>query len=197
MIAHLSGTVIYKDSKHAVIQAGGVGYKVFACERDLEVLRIDEHASLWIHTAVRDDAIDLFGFLLRDSQDIFNLLLSVSGIGPKTALTVLNSAGHEAIRKAVGSGEISYLTAVSGVGKKMAEKIVLELKGKLGVLESEIENGTVIRGGSNQSDIDTIEALKSLGYNHREAKEALEKLPVDTRTKDVGEKIKALLKILN
>lgn len=196
MIAHLSGTVIYKDPKHAVIQAGGVGYKVFACERDLELLRIDEHASLWIHTAVRDDAIDLFGFLLRDSQDIFNFLLSVSGIGPKTALTVLNAAGADAIRSAVLTGDLSYLTSVSGVGKKMAEKIILELKGKLGILDSDLENGTIKRGSANQNDIDTIEALKSLGYNHREAKEALEKLPTDIRSKDVGEKIKALLKVL-
>ena len=197
MIAHLSGTVIYKDQKHAVIQAGGVGYKVFICEKDLDLLRIDEHASLWIHTSVKDDAIDLFGFILRDGQDMFNLLLSVSGIGPKTALTILSAAGTEAIRNAVFTGDISYLTSVSGVGKKAAEKIILELKGKLGALESDIGNGSIARGGTNQADIDTIEALKSLGYTHREVKDALEKLPADMRGKDISDKIKAILKMLS
>lgn len=205
MIAHLSGTVLYKEPKYAIIQTGGVGYKVSACERDLEMLRIGEHASLWIYTAVREDAIDLFGFILRDSKEMFDHLLTVSGIGPKTALNVLNAAGYEAIQSAVLTGELSYLTSISGVGKKMAEKVILELKGKLGTIEridpatgekvSMSASGNGLSGAS-QSDIDTIEALKSLGYTHRESKDALEKLDKDTRTKDIGEKIKILLKVL-
>jgi Holliday junction DNA helicase RuvA len=198
MIAHLSGTVLYKDQKHAVIQTGGVGYKVYATERDLEMMRITEHASVWVYTAVKEDALDLYGFILRDSKDMFDHLLTISGVGPKTALNILNVAGHEAIQSAVFTGEISYITAVGGVGKKMAEKIVLELKGKLAAIER-IDPVTGEKGdlaGATQSDIDTIEALKSLGYTHREAKNALEKLDVETRAKDIGDKIKVLLKVL-
>lgn len=206
MIAHLSGTVLHKDIKYVILQAGGVGYKVFATERDLEMLRLGEHAGMWIHTAVREDAIDLFGFLLRDSKEMFDFLLTVSGIGPKTALGVLNAAGHDKIRDAVVMEEISYLTSISGIGKKMAEKIVIELKGKLGaiILINQIDPTTgkpmTTSGGafgSSQSDIDTIEALKSLGYTHREAKDALERLDAEVRKQDTGEKIKALLKVLS
>lgn len=201
MIAHLSGTILYKDLKYVILQTNGVGYKVSVTEADLELLRINEHASLWVHTAVRDDAIDLYGFLLKDSKEMFDSLLTVSGVGPKTALGVLSAAGHERIRDAVVAEEISYLTAVSGVGKKMAEKIVLELKGKIHALESQIGSSLQKNGqytpSVTQSDIDTIEALKSLGYSHREAKDAVEKLDIETRQKDTGEKIKALLKVLS
>jgi Holliday junction DNA helicase RuvA len=219
MIAHLSGTLLYKDQKHAVIQTGGVGYKVYATERDLELMRVTEQASVWVYTAVKEDALDLYGFILRDCKDMFDHLLTISGVGPKTALNILNTAGHEAIISAVLTGEISYITAVGGVGKKMAEKIVLELKGKLAAIEhiDPITGEKTLTGlgavlgagvlgalgagygdlaGATQSDIDTIEALKSLGYTHREAKIALEKLDAETRAKDIGEKIKVLLKVL-
>ena len=207
MIAHLSGTVLYKDNKHAVIQTGGVGYKVYATERDLELMRVTEHVSVWVYTAVKEDALDLYGFILRDCKDMFDHLLTISGVGPKTALNILNVAGHEAIVSAVVSGELTYLTSISGIGKKMAEKIVLELKGKIAAIEhidpvtgekiSLGQNGgSGDLAGATQSDIDTIEALKSLGYTHREAKAALEQLDKETRAKDIGEKIKLLLKML-
>lgn len=200
MIAHLSGTVLYKDQKYVVIQTGGVGYKVNATERDLEMMRITEHVSVWVYTAVKEDALDLYGFILRDSKDMFDHLLTISGVGPKTALNILNVAGHEAIQSAVQTGEISYLTAVGGIGKKVAEKIVLELKGKIVSVISDkdgkLANGHGDLAGATQSDIDTIEALKSLGYSHRESKAALEKLDKDTRAKDISEKIKVLLKVL-
>lgn len=199
MIAHLSGTVLHKEPKFAIIQTGGVGYKVSMTERDLEIIRLTEHVSVWVYTAVREDAIDLYGFILKDSRDMFDLLLTVSGIGPKTALGILSAAGHDKIREAVVMEEISYLTSISGIGKKAAEKIVLELKGKI-VSIAHIDPLTGIssnkQSAASQSDIDTIEALKSLGYTHREAKDALEKLDADTRTKDTGDKIKALLKVL-
>ncbi len=217
MIAHLSGTVLYKDQKHAIIQTGGVGYKISATERDLDMMRVAEHVSVWVHTAVKEDAIDLYGFILRDSKDMFDHLLTISGVGPKTALNILNAAGHEAVQSAVFTGEISYITAVGGVGKKMAEKIVLELKGKIAAIEhidpvtgektlvgagpggsgaGTLANGYGDLAGATQSDIDTVEALKSLGYTHREAKTALEKLDAETRAKDIGEKIKVLLRVL-
>lgn len=198
MIAHLSGTVLFKEIKSGIIQTNGVGYKVSMTEKDLELLSIGESTSLWIYTAVREDAIDLYGFILRESKEVFDLLLTVSGVGPKTALGILNAAGYEKIRDAATTGEISYLTSISGIGKKVAEKIILELKSKIGTL-SQINSTTGMSSPlspANQSDIDTIEALKSLGYTHKESKEALEKLDTSIRTKETSEKIKALLKTL-
>ncbi len=199
MIAHLSGILLHKEQKYAIVQTGGVGYKVSMTERDLEITRIAEPVSLWVYTAVREDAIDLYGFILKESREMFDHLLTVSGVGPKTALGILNAAGYEKIRDAVVMEETSYLTSISGIGKKAAEKIVLELKGKLAAIgHTDPKTGITSTGVSpiNQSDIDTLEALKSLGYTHREAKEALEKLGPDIRSKDTGEKIKALLKVL-
>lgn len=198
MIAHLSGIVLYKEPKSTIIQTNGVGYKVSMTERDLESLHISEPISVWVYTAVREDAIDLYGFIIKEAKETFDLLLTISGVGPKTALGILNVAGHEKIKEAVLTGEVSYLTSISGIGKKVAEKIILELKGKV-FPSSTLDYTSSLSHQShavNQSDIDTIEALKSLGYTHKEAKEALEKLDTSTRSKDTSDKIKALLKTL-
>lgn len=189
MIAYLSGIVIHKDLKFAVVQtAGGVGYKVFATLDALSLLHEGSPATLWIHTVVREDALDLYGFKDQEALSFFELLLTVSGIGPKSAIGVLSAATVPTLREAILTGETGYLTKISGVGKKVAEKIVLELKGKLGAIEL---------GGSDtlSGDIDAIEALKSLGYTHKEAKEALENVPRETI--DTTEKIKIALRSLS
>lgn len=199
MISHLSGNIIHKDLKHAVIQtSGGVGYKVYATNDTLSKLSspaigvLDVPATqnvnnLWIYTVVREDALDLYGFLDREHLEFFELLITISGIGPKSALGILNVATIDSIREAVLSGETSYLTKISGIGKKIAEKIVLELKGKVGSSDEYSK-------ASQNDDVDALEALKALGYTHKESKEALEKL--DKSIVDVGEKVKASLKYL-
>jgi Holliday junction DNA helicase RuvA len=211
MISHLSGRIIYKDLKYAVMQtSGGVGYKVYATNDTLSKLGGSHNLStslgsgdvynttnntslsspvdnLWIYTVVREDALDLYGFLDREHLDFFELLITISGIGPKSALGILNVATVDSIREAVLSGETSYLTKISGIGKKIAEKIVLELKGKVGA-------GDEYSKSSQNDDVDALEALKALGYTHKESKEALEKL--DKNIVDVGEKVKASLKYL-
>jgi holliday junction DNA helicase RuvA len=187
MISYISGIVIHKDLKYAVIQtSGGVGYKVFATIDSLSHLHEGIPGSLWIYTAVRENSIDLYGFKDIENLNFFELLLTVSGIGPKSAIGILGSASVQALTEAVSTGETTYLTKISGVGKKVAEKIVLELKGKV----SSEKSSTQGRSG----EIDTIEALKSLGYTHKEAKEALEHIPKGIT--DTTEKIKYALKEL-
>jgi len=191
MIAHLSGTLLYKDLKHIIIDVQGVGYKVFATTDDISSLTLGEPVIMWIHTTVREDALDLYGFIKRQTQDFFQLLTTVSGIGPKSAMGILSAASIDTIREAVITGETSYLTKISGIGKKVAEKIIIELRGKVD------DDGTGtgdISGLKNKNDIDTLEALKSLGYSHKEAREALEKIPAGLT--DPGEKVKAALKNL-
>jgi Holliday junction DNA helicase RuvA len=141
---------------------------------------------VWTHLAVREDAHNLYGFTDKETLDFFELLITISGIGPKSALSILSAASVDAIKKAVISGEVAYLTKVAGIGRRTAEKIVLELKEKIGALTSE---GTAV-----QEEVDVIEALKALGYSHMEARDAVKKVP-ETVT-GTGERVKAALKLL-
>jgi holliday junction DNA helicase RuvA len=187
MIAHLSGTLIDTDERFLVLSVSGIGYKVFTTAETIAKARKLEALSLWTHQVVREDALDLYGFFTKEERSFFELLISVSGIGPKSALGVLNVATIPSLRKAIASGETGHLTKVSGIGKKMADKIVLELKGKLGVDDEADEIAL-------RDEVDTLEALKALGYKHHEAREALKELPASII--DTGERVKAALKIL-
>jgi Holliday junction DNA helicase RuvA len=134
--------------------------------------------------------MDLYGFSSQNELSVFELLITVSGIGPKTALGILNSASVESIERAVSSGDTSHLTKVGGIGKKVAEKIVLELKDKIQTISHSPESEKAMR-----DDSDVIEALKALGYKDNESREVLKKL--DKSIKDTGAKVKAALKVLS
>ena len=185
MISYVSGTVIEKDVRFTIVDVGGVGYRVFVTEDTLHRLKIGATAKLQTHHAVREDSEDLFGFLDNEDLKLFELLLTVSGIGPKSALNILNVATPETLRRSITSNETAYLTKISGIGKKTAEKIVLELKEKLGAGEE----GTTLR-----EEVDAIEALKSLGYSHGEAREALKNLPKEVTS--TSDRVKHALKLL-
>ena len=187
MIARLSGTIVHKEARFAIIDVSGVGYKVAMTEETLADLREDAKVTLFTYLAVREDALDLYGFKDFATKSFFELLISISGIGPKTALGVLNVTTLPALRRAVTSQDTSHLTKVSGIGNKLAQKIVLELKGKFEAEDA--ESGTTLR-----EEVDALEALKSLGYSQNEAREALKKVEaIHTRTSD---RVKAALKIL-
>ena len=187
MIASISGTIRHKGMHHLVIDVSGVGYKVFvttdtALERD-----VGESVFFWTYLAVRETALDLFGFSEREGLETFELLITISGIGPKTALGILNVASPTMLRQAVASNDTSYLTKVSGIGKKNAEKIVLELRDKL-----------VTTADDKRSDLrsegDAMEALVSLGYSERDAREALKQVPKEIE--GTSERVKHALKLL-
>lgn len=186
MITHLTGTVIDKEERTIVLDVHGVGYKVWTTAQILEKVREGAEASFWTHLAVREDAQTLYGFPTKDELNFFELLISISGIGPKTALGILNVSSVQNIRKAVSTGDTSHLTKVSGVGRKLADKIVLELKGKFGADEDS--------GISLRDEVDALEALKSLGFGHKEAREALKE--VDPTITNTGDRVKKALKIL-
>jgi holliday junction DNA helicase RuvA len=188
MISQLYGKIVHKDIRYMVIDVAGVGYKVFSTGETIEKAPTTEPIRVWTYMAVREDALDLFGFLSKEDQEFFEMLISISGIGPKTALTILNLANTATIKKAISTGDSSYLTKVSGIGKKNAEKIVLELKDKLIYTEEESA------AASRSYESDSLEALKALGYAEREARDALKKVP-ETIT-DTAECVKHALKIL-
>ncbi|MBM2818020.1 MAG: Holliday junction helicase RuvA, holliday junction helicase RuvA [Parcubacteria group bacterium] len=186
MISKLKGVIEHKDAKFIILMVGGVGYKIFLASEQLEKVRESANISLWTYLAVREDALTLYGFEEKEGLNFFEMLISISGIGPKTALGVINVATIPTLKKAVASEDISHLVKVSGIGKKIAEKIILELKGKFGREES----GEI----SLKDEVDTMEALKSLGYSQNQAREALKQ--VDKEITNVSERVKQALKIL-
>jgi len=159
MISHLSGTIRFVGDGFVVITVHDVGYTVFCTENTLSALSTDAACELWTHQAVRENAMDLYGFPTRHELSFFELLLSVSGIGPKTALSILNVATVETLQEAVLSRDTTHLTKVSGIGKKNAEKIILELRDKIGASVS--ADGHAAPHG----DGDVMDALLALGYS--------------------------------
>ena len=188
MIACLSGTVRHKDLHYLVIDISGVGYKVLVTTETALDVAPSSPIFLWTHLVVRETSLELFGFLDKETLDVFELLITIPGIGPKSALGILNVATPSTLRQAVASEDTTYLTRVSGIGKKNAEKIVLELKDKLKITKED-------RGLDMRSEGDALEALVSLGYNERDAREALKRVPKETE--GASERVKAALKILS
>lgn len=188
MIGYIEGTIQYIGPQHLVINTHGVGYIVFSTTPTLSTHTIGDTIALWTHLAVRETSMELFGFPDQDQLMFFELLLDVSGIGPRSALGIIEMAPVATLQKAIGAGDTSYLTNVSGIGKKTAAKIVLELKDK-------ITNIVGDSGTSLQEESDALDALCSLGYSKADARDALQQLPETVIT--TQDKITEALKVLN
>ncbi len=173
-----------------LIDVHGVGYVVRATAVALGEARNNPARTVFlIHTVVREDALDLYGFSNDEELSFFKLLLDVSGVGPKTALGILNLAGIETLQSAIAAGDAAYLTRVSGIGKKSAERIVVELKDKLS------KAGFGEGHGGRKEDGDVLEALVNLGYSLEEARAALK--GVSAETTDIPGRMKEALRILS
>ena len=188
MIASLTGTITHKGDRFLVVEVAGIGYKVYSTLEILKEHAVSTDISVWIHQVVREDTNDLYGFTDRAELDLFELMIGVSGVGPRSALAIVSLAPPDTLKKAIASGNIEYLTKVSGIGRKIGEKIILELRDKIGLLP---ELGD---GSGMAEEADAVEALKAIGYKEREAREILRKVP--STVTDTGEKIKEALKIL-
>ena len=193
MIGQIRGKTASLGDNFAILDVSGVGYKIFARGETLKKMRLGSETTMLTYLSVRENALDLYGFSNENDLRFFKMLLSVSGIGPKSALAILNIAGPETLEKAISAGDSSYLTKVSGIGKKSAQKIVLELKDKLGE-----------RGGGDEGSLkeesEVIEALKALGYSLQEARRGLKeavKAGGAAGFSGVSERVKAALKILS
>lgn len=172
-----------------MVKAGGIGYKIFVGPETIRKSpEKGETIKLWTHQYVREDALELYGFLHYAELELFELLISISGIGPKGGLGVLAIAPVDTLKKAIAAGDTSYLTRVSGIGKKMAEKIVLELKEKLA------GRGVSIEAPELKDEADALDAMMALGYTQREAREALGQ--VSSEIQSVEKRVRAALKKL-
>jgi Holliday junction DNA helicase RuvA len=183
MIITISGKVTHKGADLAVIEAAGLGYQVFLNVATLEKISVGSTAKLWTHEYLREDARELYGFLDQAELRLFGKLLAVSGVGPKMALHILDLGSVAEIEKLIDKGDVDMLSRVPRVGKKTAQKIVLELKGRL------VEPGK----GSGESD-EVLAALVDLGYGRDQAKEALSR--IGDAEKTVEERLKAALRYL-
>lgn len=185
MIGYLSGQVIDINEKSIILDVRGVGYTVYLAPMDMPSL--GDTISFHIETIVREDALELFGFRDKKTKNFFVMLISISGIGPRGALGILALAPVDSLMSAISKGDASFLTKVSGIGKKTAEKIILELKDKVGDISGHY--------GTNISD-DVFDALTALGYSANEIREALSSLPEDTDMMDTQLVIRTVLRIV-
>jgi Holliday junction DNA helicase RuvA len=191
MISYLKGKLLNKGQGYIIVEVNDVGYQVFVSPIMYADFDIGQEVEIYTHQYVREDALDLYGFRSLEELEMFELLLSISGIGPKSALGVLSIASVGEIKESIGRGDSALLTKVSGIGRKTAERVVLELREKIGGVESGArsqDSGGRIRG-------DEIDALMALGYSMQQARDALR--DVDIKIKDSGERIKEALKGLS
>lgn len=184
MLAYISGKILIKRENYLIIIANGLGYKVFVAPKLLTTL--NEEAELYLYQQVKEDGTALFGFANLEELEFFELLLSVSGIGPKSALSILAAAQVDDLKAAIASGDVASLTTASGIGKKTAERLVVELKNKVDYLAP--------LSGMSRNGSEEIEALSALGYSLSQARSALAK--VDPALTDSGERIKQALKFI-
>jgi holliday junction DNA helicase RuvA len=175
MIASLSGHVQEKNPDSLIVEIGGLGLQVFVPATLRDEARIGETLFLYTHLVVRQDAFSLYGFESREGREFFNLLLSVNGVGPRMALAILSILSTDAIRRAVFHEQAEVFGRVPGVGKKTAQKILLQLQDKI-----KPEIGLEPVAGFSDVDGEVVDALTALGYSIVEAQAALQSIPRDT-----------------
>ncbi|WP_285823904.1 Holliday junction branch migration protein RuvA [Schaedlerella arabinosiphila] len=198
MISYIRGTLAAMERDKVIVDVQGVGYGVFMPERAMGLLpRIGNEVKLHTYLNVREDAMQLFGFLTRDDLAIFKLLIGVSGIGPKGGLGILSQLSADDLRFAVLAGDVKAISATPGIGKKTAEKLIIELKDKLDLDEMLHPSGQAETAGSadtavNSVQSEAVQALVALGYGSTESLKAVKKVNLENTT--VEEVLKEALK---
>jgi len=188
MIGYLDGKIELLRDGLTIINVGGVGYRVGIGPNLSTKVRVGDKVQVYVYTQVREDILALYGFETLEELDLFELLISVSGIGPKAAMGILSAASADKIRASIVNQDPTLLSSVSGVGKKTAEKVVIELKNKVGATGSLFDVG----GGKAE---DVYEALMQLGFKPNEARDAIAGMPADCV--DAESQLKYCLSSLN
>lgn len=185
MIAILSGVVSEKLDDVVVLEVNGVGYGLYMTAEDYGRLKITDPTKLYVYEHIREQALDLFGFLSRDTKALFEQLLSVTGVGPKMALSMLSIGSAQEMRQAIAAGDVKFIQRAAGVGKRLAERVVVELKDKVGLAGVDLESAGLLKGEEGLMQDEAVQALVVLGYTLADAGRALsgvdEKLPTEER----------------
>jgi Holliday junction DNA helicase RuvA len=191
MIAQLQGKLIEKNPTEVVLDCGGIGYEVKISLNTFSSIGSDEHLKLFTRLIVREDAHILYGFSSKEEREMFNHLISVSGIGPNTAMIMLSSLSTEDIAQAIQTEDVSTIQSIKGIGVKTAQRVINDLKDKM--LKFNITTGNIF-SANNTNRFDALTALVSLGFDKKAADKALDK--VSTGEETVEKLIKGALKIL-
>lgn len=176
MIATLSGRVAEKFSDTVVLDVGGVGYGIAVTAEEYPLLAVGESAKLYVYEYIREASHELFGFLQLNTKQLFEQLLVVNGVGPRMAMNVLNIGTPNEVRRAIASGDIKALQQASGVGKRLAERIVVELKDKVGLLSTDLDMAGFFQSTTSLLHDEAVEALVVLGFTPQDARVALQKV---------------------
>ena len=191
MIGRLNGKLIEKNPTDLLIECGGVGYEVKISLNTFTSLSDNESICIYTKLIVREDAQILYGFNSKEEREMFNQLISVSGIGPNTAMIMLSSLTPTEIAHAIQSENVTLIQSVKGIGAKTAQRVIVDLKGKSMIVESSVEN---ITEKSNTIHFDALSALVSLGFDKRAAEKALNKANIENAT--LESLIKEALKVI-
>ena len=190
MYYYLSGKLAKKEVNYIVIDIGGIGYKVSVSYLDFEKMpEINNPVKLFIHHHLRENEETLWGFLAEKSKEMFELLISISGVGPKAAITILSRANPSDIENAILQSDTGLFSAIPGIGAKTANRIIVDLKGKVS------SDDLAKMSDQNPQNVEIIDALVSLGYQKKDARIAVENMPKDLKSSE--EKIKAALQFFN
>ena len=189
MISYIRGELVAVEKEKVIIDVGGVGYGIFVPESAMGLLpQMGNEVKLYTYLNVREDAMQLFGFLTRDDLEIFKLLIGVSGIGPKGGLSILSKLTADDLRFAIMSGDSKAISAAPGIGKKTAEKVIIELKDKLDIeqilnpSDSETKSAIKMDGSANAVQSEAVQALVALGYGSTESLKAVNKVNSENMT---------------
>lgn len=188
MISYLEGKIIYKGPRHIILLTNGVGYKISATDGYIKSINQEDDAEVFTHLNVKEDALELYGFKTREELELFELLITISGVGPRAGLAIVAMDSPDAIAGAILNEDAKYMTQVSGIGLKTAQKIVIELQDKVAKLSFEPEEKKSI------VDSDVVSALETLGYASRDVREVLRHISKDIES--VEGRVKEALKIL-
>lgn len=200
MFAYIRGTVAALESDSVILDHQGIGYRIYVPSAVLAELSVGEERKLHTYFAVREDAMQLYGFLTADDLELFRLLIGVSGIGPKGALGILGVMSGDELRFAVLSEDAAGLSKAPGIGKKTAQKVIIELKDKLDLMDAFEKKAAHTAAGAaaqeNSAQSDAIMALTALGYSSTEAMRAVRTAAAEEESEDAEALIRAALKLL-
>lgn len=181
MIAHVSGIVAEKFNSSVIVDVHGVGYEVAVALGDYDHALLNEPVKFYTHHHIREQSQELFGFTSLAAKKLFEMLITVQGVGPKAALAILSLGDSETVRNAIANGDAAFITKASGVGKRIGERVVVDLTDKVGLAIRTDASPIGVSQEIHHTD-EALEALMALGYNLNDATRALEGVPMDLST---------------